>query len=54
MDCDMLQEIFREMDKYSIPDVYTQLWKSLREASANYDYDILIRLLDDHMKREGK
>ena len=35
------------MDKYRIPSEYENLWKDLRTASDNYDYDAVIGLLDN-------
>ena len=46
MDCDMLQAIFGEMDKYRVPYEYTDLWKSVGEASSNYDYERIMQLID--------
>ncbi len=48
MDCDSLQEIFKVMDKYRIPSEYENLWKDLRTASDNYDYDAVIGLIDNN------
>jgi CheY-like chemotaxis protein len=47
MDCDRLQAIFKEMEAYRVPEKYTLLWKSLKEASGNYDYDVIIELIDN-------
>ncbi len=45
MDCDRLDDIFGEMEEYSIPGDDGALWKSLKEASDNYDYKGILALI---------
>ena len=47
MDCDRLETVFAEMDGYSIPAKDAELWKKLKDASDNYDYEVILRLLDE-------
>lgn len=47
MDCEKLQAIFMEMEEYRIRDAHSDLWKKLKEASANYDYDGVMELIDN-------
>ncbi len=54
MDCDILQKVFGEMDEYRVPDDYATIWKSLRDASSNYDYERITELVDDFVQQEGK
>ena len=49
MDCDKLQGIFKEMEEYRIPDMESRLWKNLKEASDNYDYDAVLQLIDSNV-----
>ena len=46
MDCDRLFGIFKEMEEYRIPQKDNELWKKLKCASDNYDYDAVIQLLE--------
>lgn len=46
MDCDRLFEIFESVDKFSIPDEYKALFKKLKDATENFDYDAIIDLID--------
>lgn len=45
MDCDRLSSIFKEMEDYSISEENSELWKKLKQASENYDYETILRLL---------
>ena len=45
MDCDRLQDIFSEMSDYKIPNNFAELWTSLEEATAKYDYETILNLL---------
>lgn len=45
MDCDRLQGIFDEMKAYRIPDCEAVLWKNIKDASDNYDYDRILELI---------
>ena len=44
MDCDRLQEIFSEMSDYRIPSDLSELWASLKDATAKYDYEAILNL----------
>lgn len=50
MDCDRLEDIFTDMDRYKIPTKYEPLWEQLKKALGQYDYDKLLSLLP---KKEG-
>ena len=45
MDCDRLQDIFAEMGDYKIPQAVAELWASLKDATAKYDYERILNLL---------
>ena len=45
MDCDRLQEIFTEMNDYKIPSDLSELWASLKDSTAKYDYETILSLL---------
>ena len=45
MDCDRLQGIFQEMERFRIPDKDKTLWRNLKNASDNYDYEAITELL---------
>ncbi len=47
MDCDRLEEIFSEMKKYSLPEDLEKLWRDLEKASGDFDYDLVLKLLND-------
>jgi len=47
MDCDRLEDIFHTMEKYRIPEKDSELWKQLRTASEQYEYDTILTLLAD-------
>ncbi len=47
MDCDRLQDIFKDMDSYRIPEAETSKWEKLRKASDNYDYDAVLNILEE-------
>jgi len=46
MDCDGLEAVFKEMEKYAIPAEEQELWKQLQAASEQFDYDNVFELLD--------
>ena len=46
MDCDRLNDIFAEMEAYSIPEKDAPLWSELKIASDNYDYNKVLKLLN--------
>ncbi len=50
MSCDKLEDIFDEIDKYSIPDEYKTLYEDLKSASGRFDYDSVIELLTTHQQ----
>ncbi|MCR4787782.1 MAG: response regulator [Lachnospiraceae bacterium] len=50
MDCDRLENIFKEMDEYSIPKEEEELYTGLKEATWNYDYDGILSLLNNNDK----
>ncbi len=45
MDCDRLEGIFGEMDAYRIPEAQSELYEKLKEASAKFDYEAIVKLL---------
>ena len=45
MDCDRLEDIFADIERYKIPTKYESLWKQLKKALGQYDYDKLLSLL---------
>ena len=47
MDCDRLQAVFDDMEGYIIPEEEASLWDRLRTASDNYDYDVILQLMED-------
>ena len=47
MDCDRLQDIFMETEGYRIPDSEKELWIKLKNASDNFNYELVISLLSD-------
>ncbi|MCR4908242.1 MAG: hypothetical protein K5985_05370 [Lachnospiraceae bacterium] len=48
MDCDALQDIFRELEEYRIPEAEAERWKRLKEASYEYDYPKILVILDEN------
>ncbi|MCR4892515.1 MAG: response regulator [Lachnospiraceae bacterium] len=50
MDCDELEEIFVEFEKYRIPDEDSQLWTRLMEAAEQFEYDIITELLEERVE----
>lgn len=47
MDCDVLEEVFNEMEAYSIPEADTERWNKLKEASDLFDYDAIVNILNE-------
>ena len=47
MDCDRLNEIFAELEKYRIPESEEELFGQLKRAVAEFDYDTVLTLLQD-------
>ena len=47
MDCDRLETIFAETDKYNIPKEEEEIYKKLKAASNQYDYDGILTILSE-------
>jgi CheY-like chemotaxis protein/HPt (histidine-containing phosphotransfer) domain-containing protein len=47
MDCDRLEQIFNEMERYRIPENEAELFNRLKDASDAFDYDSIISLLKE-------
>ncbi|MCR4792912.1 MAG: response regulator [Lachnospiraceae bacterium] len=47
MDCDRLEEIVAEMDKYTIPEDETEKYKDIRSAIGKLDYDLILKLSEE-------
>ena len=45
MDCDQLEGIFAEMEEYNIPESEASLYESLKSATAQFDYETILKLL---------
>ncbi len=45
MDYDKLESIFRELDEYRIPEGEAVMIKKLKDATAAFDYDLIVELL---------
>ena len=45
MDCDQLEGIFAEMEEYDIPESEASLYESLKSATAQFDYETILKLL---------
>ena len=45
MDCDQLEGIFAEMEEYDIPEAEASLFESLKSATAQFDYETILKLL---------
>jgi HPt (histidine-containing phosphotransfer) domain-containing protein len=45
MDCDRLEDIFTEMEEYSMPAQEKEKWKQLKSAAGQFAYDTIIQLL---------
>ena len=50
MDCERLENIFEQMQEYSIPESDRDLFEKLRAASDKYDYDLITELLENERK----
>jgi hypothetical protein len=46
MDCDRLDRVFDEMKDYQIPDNERELFNELSTAALNFDYDMILKLLE--------
>ncbi len=49
MDIEELEGIFSEMDNYSLPESEKSLWRQLKDAAEQYDYDTITRLLSERI-----
>ncbi|MBO4415574.1 MAG: response regulator [Lachnospiraceae bacterium] len=47
MECEMLDDVFTEMEAYHIPESDSELWKKLKEATDQFDYDTVLELLKE-------
>ena len=45
MDCDRLEDIFTEMEEYSMPAQEKEKWKQLKSAAEQFAYDKIVELL---------
>ncbi|SHK26559.1 Signal transduction histidine kinase [Selenomonas ruminantium] len=45
MDCDCLEAIIGEMEEYRIPGKEAERWEKLKDAAARFDYDAIVKLL---------
>ena len=45
MDCDKLENIFRETEGFSIPYAENELFERLRKAAEQYDYNEILNIL---------
>ncbi len=52
MDCDLLQNIFKDMADYSIPKKHKEKWKYLKHASEQYDYEAILVYFDKETENE--
>ena len=48
MDCNALEDIFREMDNYRIPEGLADVYAKIKAAAAIYDYDAILELLKEN------
>ncbi len=48
MDCDALEEIFREMENYRIPDGMKDAFAKIKAAAKIYDYDAILELIKEN------
>ncbi len=49
MDCDQLEGIFAEMEEYDIPEAEASLYESLKSATAQFDYETILKLLAERI-----
>ena len=47
MDCDMIEDIFKEINEYEIPEPEKEKFKSLREKADALDYDGIVKVLKE-------
>ena len=47
MDLDRLEDIFAEMEDYSIPEDKAKIWNKVRDAAAKYDYDAISGIMKE-------
>ena len=51
MDCDRLQTILAELADYRVPDRHAAWWKEIEEAVNNYEYSLILKLVDQYADR---
>lgn len=47
MNCDELEDIFREMEDYTIPDSYREKYETIKQKAGDFDYDGILELFQD-------
>ncbi len=47
MDCDRIEAVFSEMKDYSIPSEYKDLWNTVNEAAAQFDYNKIVECIEE-------
>ena len=47
MECSRIEEILGEMEAYRIPEGEMELWDKLKEATDQFDYESIVKLLED-------
>lgn len=50
MDCDRLEELIKELDRFTIPEEHIKRMELLREAVRNFEYETVLSILDDDVK----
>ena len=49
MDCDVIDEVLKEMDEYAIPESEQKKFKALVEKAGEFDYQGILKILDEKM-----
>ena len=49
MDCDRIEDTLSEIEAYSIPQKYRELYEKLVDAAQQYDYDGMKKLLEEEI-----
>ena len=47
MNCDRLEEIFKKMEEYRIPQSEKEIFSKIKTASENYEYDSILDILSE-------
>jgi DegV family protein with EDD domain len=47
MDCDVIDEVFKEIEDYAIPQEHKEKYKALKELAAAFDYDGIVKKLSE-------